>query len=214
LQNPQDAERFYLTDQPPLLIVFSGTSGSGKDSVVRAVVARMEENHSPVRFVVTATTRPRRDDEIDGVDYFFVSEAEFHQMIARDELVEHALVYGQHKGIPKQQIREALASGKDVALRLDVQGAAAIRRMFPNAVLIFIATPTEQELLERLRRRHTESPQQLQVRLETALEEMRHIPEFDYVILNRENKLDETVDVALQIIAAEKHRVRPRRATV
>lgn len=214
MQNPDQAAPLFQFDQPPLVIVVSGASGSGKDSVLNAVVARMEESQSPIHFVVTATTRPRRDDEVDGKDYFFVSEAQFHQMIAHDELVEHALVYGQHKGVPKQQIRDALASGKDVALRLDVQGAAAIRRMFPDAVLIFIATSTEQELRERLKKRRTESPQQLQLRLETALEEMKHIPEFDYVIPNRENRLDETVDIVLKIIAAEKHRVRPRRAAV
>jgi len=214
LQNPNHAALLFQLNQPPLVIVFSGASGSGKDSVLNAVVARMEATGSPIHFVVTATTRPRRDDEVDGEDYFFVSEAQFRQMIARDELVEHALVYGQYKGVPKQQIRAALASGKDVALRLDVQGAAAIRRLFPNAVLIFIATSTERELWERLKRRHTESPQQLQLRLETALEEMKHIPEFDYVIPNRENRLDETVDIVLKIIAAEKHRVRPRRAAV
>jgi guanylate kinase len=212
LQNSTHPALSFQFDRSPLVIVFSGASGSGKDSVLNAVVARMEENQCPIHFVVTATTRPRRDDEVDGKDYIFVSEAQFRQMIARDELIEYALVYGQYKGVPKQQIREALASQKDVAMRLDVQGAAAIRRLFPDAVLIFIATSSEQELRERLKRRHTESPQQLQLRLEMALEEMKHIPEFDYVIPNRENRLAETVDIVLQIITAEKHRVRPRRA--
>ena len=212
--NPEETERLYHFEQPPLLLVFSGTSGSGKDSVVKALLERMKESQCPVHFVVTATTRPQRNDEANGVDYFFVSDAEFQQMIDRNELLEHALVYGQHKGIPKRQIREALASGKDVVLRLDVQGAAAIRRMSPDAILIFISATSEEQLVAQLSRRRTESAQQLQVRLETAREEMRHICEFDYVIPNREDRLEETVNIALQIITAEKHRTRPRRATL
>lgn len=205
-------EQLYSFDHNPLLIVFSGTSGSGKDSVVDAVVERMKETNSPVHFVVTATTRPIRETEVDGVDYFFVSEARFEEMIAKDELLEYAVVYGQYKGVPKHQIREAMASGKDVVMRLDIQGAATIRRMVPEAVLIFVTASSERELVERLRRRHTESPDQLQIRLETAREEMRRISEFDYVIPNPDDRLDEAVETAFMIITAERHRTRPRRA--
>jgi guanylate kinase len=133
-------------------------------------------------------------------------------MIAQDELLEYAIVYGEYKGIPKRQVREAMASGKDVVLRLDVQGAATIRRLAPEAILIFLTASSERELAERLKRRRTESPKQLEIRLETARQEMRHIYEFDYVIPNPDGKLDETVETALAIITAEGHRTTPRRA--
>jgi guanylate kinase len=204
--NDQDIQQLYQLAHHPLLIVISGTSGSGKDSVVKALVKRMKTKGSPVHFVITATTRPKRADEVDGVDYFFVSKDEFESMIAGDELIEYALVYNQYKGVPKQQVREALASGKDVVMRLDVQGAATIRKMVPQAVLIFITAPSEKELIRRLESRATESPEQLHIRLETARQEMKRIAEFDYVIPNPDGKLDETVQAAMDIITAEKHR--------
>ena len=202
----------YDLKHPPLVIVMSGTSGSGKDSVVEALRERMERKGSPVHFVVTATSRPRRETEAEGVDYFFVSEAEFEEMIARDELLEYAVVYGDYKGIPKAQVREAMDSGKDVVMRLDIQGAATIRSMATEAVLIFVTASSEQELERRLRRRLTESEEQLRVRLQTAREEMQQIPEFDYVIPNPDGKLDQAVETVLAIISAEKHRTKPRRA--
>jgi guanylate kinase len=202
-----DVQRIYDFDHPPLSIVISGTSGSGKDSVVKELAKRI-----PFHFVVTANTRPRRENEVDGVDYIFVSTAEFERMIAQDELIEYTKVYGQYKGVPKQQIREAIKSNQDVLMRLDVQGAATIRRMMPEAVLIFLTAPSEQELIKRLKERHTEAAEQLSTRLQTAREEMRHIPEFDYVVPNATDQLDKTVDTIVAIIAAEKHRAIPRRA--
>jgi guanylate kinase len=162
--------------------------------------------------VVTATTRPQRKNEVDGVDYFFVSKSRFKEMIAGDELIEHALVYGQYKGVPREQVRQAMASGKDVVMRLDVQGAHKVRQMAPQAVLIFLIAPSEQELVERLRLRHTESEEQLRIRLETARQEMRDIPTFDYVVPNRRGELNRTVDIVIAIITAEKHRTTPRQA--
>jgi guanylate kinase len=196
------------------VIVISGTSGSGKDSVVEVLRERMERKGSPVHFVVTATSRPRRETETEGMDYFFVSEAEFEEMIAKDELLEYAVVYGDYKGIPKTQVREAMDSGKDVVMRLDIQGAATIRSMANEAVLIFVTASSEQELERRLRRRLTESEEQLRVRLQTAREEMQQIPEFDYVIPNPDGKLDQAVETVLAIISAEKHRTKPRRASL
>jgi len=190
----------------PLLIVISGPSGVGKDSVLQQMQAR----GIPFHFVITATSRPPRPNEVDGVDYFFLSEAVFRDMIARDELLEHALVYGQHKGIPKQQVREALASGKDVVMRLDVQGAATVRRLVPEAVLIFLSAASEEELLARLRRRRTDSEAQLQERIRMAQAEMQRMAEFDYVVVNREDALDEAVQQILAIIVAEHSRVHPR----
>jgi guanylate kinase len=153
-----------------------------------------------------------RDGEVDGVDYFFVSKAKFEEMIADDELIEYALVYDTYRGIPRRQAREAMDSGKDVVLRLDIQGAATIREMAPQAILIFVTASSEQELAARLRRRHTESEAQLQIRLETAREEMEHIPAFDYVIPNHDGRLEEAIDIAMAIIVAEKHRAIVRQA--
>lgn len=207
-----DVARLYHLEHPPLLIVISGTSGAGKDSVVKELVRRMSACGTPVHFVVTANSRPRREGEVDGVDYIFVTTEEFKRMIAQDELLEYAVVYDQYKGVPKAQVRQAMDSGQDVVMRLDVQGATTVRRMAPEAILIFLTTPTEQDLVERLKQRRTEAPEQLQVRLQTARQEMRHISEFDYVIPNVTGQLDRTVDVIMAIILAEKHRATPRRA--
>src|SRR5574339_1144012 len=130
---------FDIHHPQPLLIVISGPSGAGKDTVMQ----RMQERGLPFHFVVTATTRARRANEVHGRDYFFVSMEEFARMIDEDELIEHAIVYGDYKGIPKQQVREALASGKDVVMRIDVQGAATIHELYPQAVLIFLTTKNE-----------------------------------------------------------------------
>lgn len=190
----------------PLLIVISGPAGVGKDAVVR----RLKERGYPFHFVVTATDRPPRPGEEHGVHYFFVSTAEFERMIAEDELLEHAQVYGQHKGIPKQQVREALASGKDVVMRLDVQGAATVRRMAPEAVLIFLVAGSDEELEQRLRKRKSDSPEQIRERLATARAEMARLSEFDYVVVNREGELERAVDDVLAIIRAEHCRTTPR----
>jgi guanylate kinase len=196
------------------LIVVSGASGSGKDSVVRALLERSRACPDPFHFVVTATSRPKRDNEVDGVDYVFVSDQEFQTMIDNKELIEYALVYGQYKGVPTGHLDKALLAmerGQDVLMRLDVQGARTIRQMHPQALLIFIAAPSERELLKRLQRRRTESPEQLQLRLRTAQQEAEQISEFDYVVPNADGKLDQTVDTILSIIIAEKHRTHPRR---
>jgi guanylate kinase len=213
LSKPEPTD-LYDFDPPSLLLVISGTSGAGKDSVARALVARMTESGYPARFVITATSRPKRDNEVHGKDYLFVSKSEFERMIAQDELLEYAVVYDQYKGIPKQQAREAMDSGNDVVMRLDVQGASTIRSMVPQAILVFIATPSEKELTDRLRRRHTESPEQLRLRLQTARQEMARIKEFDYLVLNRNGQLKETIDTVMSIVIAEKHRTEPRRASL
>jgi guanylate kinase len=190
----------------PLLVVISGPSGVGKDAVIR----RMKQQGCPFHFVVTATTRPPREGEVDGVDYVFVSDRQFESWVRDGELLEHALVYGQHKGIPKAQVREALESGRDVVMRLDVQGAATVRALLPGAVLIFLVPHSERELLDRLRRRGTESPLALQRRMQTLRDEMLCIPEFDYVVENPDGRIDEAVAKIKAIISAEKCRTRQR----
>lgn len=195
---------YRLLHQPrPLLVVISGPSGVGKD----ATIQRMKEHGQACYFVVTATTRERRSGETDGVDYHFVSEAAFVQMIARGELIEHALVYGQYKGIPKAGVRAALASGQDVVMRVDVQGAATVRELAPQAVTIFLTAESEEALVERLRRRRTESDAQLQRRIETARAELGRASEFKYRIINSECNLDDTVEQVISIMRAEKCRI-------
>jgi guanylate kinase len=171
----------------------------------------MKDRDLPFHFVVTATTRPPRPDERHGVDYFFISHDEFAEMIEQDELLEYAIVYSDYKGIPKNQVREALDSYKDVVMRLDVQGAATIRNLYPEALLIFLTTQDEDELVRRLKARKSETPEGLNLRIATARQELKRIDEFDYVVINRENQLDEAVDAILAIIQAEHYRVHPRK---
>lgn len=201
---------FDLPRSSSLLIVISGPSGVGKDTVLQ----RMKERGLPFHFVVTATTRPKRPNEVDGRDYLFVSKEEFARMIESDELIEYAIVYGDYKGIPKQQVRQALASGKDVILRIDVQGAETVRKLAPEAVLIFLTTENEEELVRRLETRKTETPDELKLRIATARKELQRIEQFDYVIINRDFRLDQTVDTIRAIIEAEHHRVKPRQVTL
>jgi len=196
----------YQFERSSLLIVISGPAGVGKDAVLQC----LQERDCSFHFVVTATDRPPRPGEVHGVDYFFLTTGEFARMVEQDELLEHAIVYGQYKGIPRQQVREALASGKDVVMRVDVQGAATVRRLAPEAVLIFLTASSEEELEQRLRARGGDSPAQLQKRIAAAREEMTRLPEFDYVVVNRDGELDRAVDDVLAIIQAEHCRVEPR----
>ena len=194
----------------PLLVVISGPSGVGKDSLVERMKARGAQFH----FVVTATSRAPRPGEVEGVDYFFVTQEAFRTMVDEDELLEYALVYGQYKGIPKEQVRAALRSGQDVLMRIDVQGAATIKALIPEAILVFLSAASEAELIERLRQRNTESDEQLQQRIQMAREEMARLPEFDYLVVNAADSLDDAVDRVLEIISAEHHRVHPRRVSL
>lgn len=197
----------YERTAQPLLVVISGPSGVGKDTTL----TRMREMGYPFHFVVTATTRPQRPGEVHGQDYYFVSMEEFTAMIEQGELLEHALVYGEYKGVPKAQVRQALASSKDAIMRLDVQGAATVRKLVPDAVLIFLVASSEEELERRLRARKTESPKGLETRIATTRQEMSCIDNFDYVVVNRDNHLDDTVRRIMAIITAEKCRVKQRR---
>jgi guanylate kinase len=207
MQNRPTTGNPFAREQPPLLIVISGPSGAGKDSVVQ----RMKERGFPFHFVVTATDRAPRPNEIHGRDYYFYTTAEFERMIDEEELLEHAWVYGQHKGIPKAHVREALASGQDVVMRVDVQGAETVKGILSAAITIFLVCESEEELVARLRARRTESEEALQKRLHTAQEEMASIPDFDYVVVNRHGALDDAVDDVIAIMRAEHCRSVPRR---
>ncbi len=197
----------YARPRYPLLIVLSGPSGVGKDSVIR----EMKSRGLPLHFVVTATTRPPREEEVEGRDYLFISKEHFAEMIDQRELLEYAVVYSDYKGIPKSQVRQALASGQDVIMRVDVQGAATVRRLCPQALLIFLTTRNEHELETRLNARRTESPEELKLRIATARQEMQRLGEFDYVVVNPDHRLNEAVAGILAILEAEHARVDQRR---
>ena len=190
----------------PLLVVISGPSGVGKDTVVH----HLKQRGLPFHFVVTATSRPKRPDEVHGVDYFFYSEAEFLDLLEQGELLEHALVYNEHKGVPKPQVRDAMASGLDVVMRVDVQGAKTIKQLAPEAIAIFLMARDEAELARRLRMRKTESEEHLQTRLQAAREELRYLDLFDYRVLNADSEVEAAVSTILAIIDAEHHRTHPR----
>ena len=188
----------------PLLVVISGPSGVGKDAVLAGVRAA----HPDAHFAVTVTTRPPRSRERDGDDYHFLSDEEYNRLLAEDGFLEHAAVYSHRYGVPKAQVREALARGQDVIVRVDVQGASTIKRLAPNAVFIFLAPASLEELEERLRRRNTEGESALRLRLDTARQEMACQEGFDYVVINREGGLAEAVSQILAIIEEERQRKR------
>jgi guanylate kinase len=199
----------------PLVLVVSGPSGVGKDAVLQRLRARRPN----LRFVVTATTRARRPQETDGVDYHFVSREAFERWITNGELLEHALVYGEYKGIPRAQVSRALSAGEDVVLRLDVQGAATVRRLLsqpqpdgsppiPHAT-VFIVAESQAALARRLAARGTEDRDALKRRFAEAEAECARLGEFDYVIVNRDGRLEECVDALGSVIDAHKARVAP-----
>ncbi len=190
----------------PLLVVLSGPSGVGKD----AVLTRMSELGRPFHYVVTATTRPKRSGEKNGVDYHFLSQKEFQQMRDKNQFLEWANVYGNYYGVPKDEISSALSKGIDAIVRVDVQGAAAIKKILPQAVFVFLMPTSIEELERRLRKRRSESSTDLALRLERAKGEMKSLPLFDYVITSHQDKLDDVVSQMDAIVAAEKCRVKPR----
>ncbi len=197
---------FVLDPPNPLLIVISGPSGVGKDSVLE----EMKSRGLPFHFVITATTRPPRPEEEDGVDYFFLSQDEFARMIDEGELLEYAVVYQDYKGIPKSQVRKALASDKNVIMRIDVQGAETVRNLAKDALLIFLTPQNEDELVKRLQKRNTEDNESLKLRIATTRQEYKKIDLFDYIVVNKDEQLSVTVDMIEAIIKAEQQRVHQR----
>jgi len=176
----------------------------GKDTVL----SRIRERGLPFHFTVTATTRPKR--EVNPADHEFLrflSDEEFDALLSEDGLLEHAQVYGYRYGVPKAPVREALERGKDVIVRVDVQGAASIKKAAPSAVLIFLAAPSSDELEGRLRARGLDDPGAMRRRLEKASWEQDQLSHFDYAVVNERDRLDEAVDAVLAIVTAERCRV-------
>jgi guanylate kinase len=190
----------------PLLIVLSGPSGVGKD----AVLTRMKKQAYPFHYAVTATTRPKRAKEKNGVDYYFISPEEFQQMLDKGQLLEWANVYGNYYGVPKDEIIQALSKGIDVIVKVDVQGAATIKKILTQAVSIFLMPPSTEELEKRLKQRRSESSVDLALRLEKAKEEIKSLLLFDYVITSHQDKLHNVISQIEAIVVAEKCKVKPR----
>ncbi|HEX9897536.1 MAG TPA: guanylate kinase [Dehalococcoidales bacterium] len=194
-----------IPPQPPLFIILSGPSGVGKD----AVLTRLKTTEPQMRFIITMTTRTRRPKEIDGVDYSFVSKDAFERLLKKNELLESANVYGNWYGVPKQPLRDALKEGEDAIVKVDVQGAATIKKIIPNAIFIFLMPPSLDELENRLRQR-SEKPPELAIRLRAAADEIKQVSAFDYVVINKKDGLDAAIEEIKAIITAEKCRIKPR----
>jgi len=190
----------------PLLIVLSGPSGAGKD----AILTKMKKLGYPLEYITTVTTRRQRAKERNNVDYHFITMEKFQEMVAQNELLEWANVYGSWYGVPKQPIKQALDKGQDIIVKVDIQGAATIKGILPQAVFIFVVPPSLEELTARLKQRHTESPFDLALRLKTAEEEIKQLLLFDYVVLNKQDEIDLAISHIAAIITAEKCRVTPR----
>ena len=163
------------------LTVIAGPTAVGKGTVVRYLLDHFENIH----LSISATTRPKRPGEIDGVHYYFMSHEEFDRLVAEGEMLEYAVVHGENKyGTPRAPVEQALAEGKYVLLEIDLQGARQVKVAMPSADLVFIAPPSWEELVERLRGRGTESAEEQARRLETAHVELAAQGEFDHVVIN------------------------------
>jgi len=208
-----ETEQTVISQQGPpplqkrgLLFVLSAPSGTGKDSVINA----LKQQDMDFYVVPSVTTRAPRSGESEGHPYHFISQEQFQQLVARDELLEYANVHGNWYGQPRQPIRDNLAAGRDVLLKIDVQGAATIRRKVPQAIFIFLVPGSLEELTERLTTRQTETSVERQHRLADAQNELAQQSMYDYVIVNRQNHLQEAVDQLRTIMRAEHARTSPR----
>lgn len=189
-----------------LLFVLSAPSGTGKDTVINA----LKEQGMDFHVVASVTTRARRPGESDGYPYYFISKESFEQMIAADELLEYANVHGNWYGQPLRSIRDNLNEGRDVLLKIDVQGAATVRRKIAGAIFIFLVPGSVEELVTRLAQRKTETEEERQRRLQDARAELAQRDQYDYMIVNRQGHLQEAVECLRAIILAEHCRTHPR----
>ncbi len=183
-----------------LLIVISGPSGVGKDTILR----RLFELAPNLKYSVSYTTRPPRPGEVDGRSYTFVTEEEFKRLIEQREFLEWAKVYDHYYGTSRQRVEEALSRGEDIILKIDVQGASFVRRRKPEGLFIFITPPSTEELLQRLTGRNTESPEALELRQREALVELGVARDYEHVVCNRD--VDEASREILALIATERAR--------
>ncbi len=187
----------------PRIYIISGPSGVGKD----AVIEQLREVFPLAQYVVTATTRPMRVGEIDGVHYKFMSREDFEAGIAADAFIENALVYDNHYGVPKQPILDGLAQNRDVIVKVDVKGAETLRRLIENTISIFLAPESMEALLTRLRDRKTDDPDVLMKRFKTASLELEKVKDFDYVVFNEDDQLDAAVRAIVNIVHVERLKV-------
>lgn len=201
------AEKEVISSSRPLLIVLSGPSGTGKD----VLLSHMKNSEPSLFYIVTLTTRPKRAGEVEGQDYHFVSSGRFQSLREKGKLLEWAEVYGNLYGVPEEPIRQALTEERDVVLKVDIQGAATIKRKLPGAVLIFIMPPSMEELCRRLKNRGTESAGELSLRMKKARQEMENLSFFDYIVVSHQDKIEFTLAQIKAIITAEKCRVKPRK---
>jgi len=174
----------------------------------------MRESGYSLEYITTVTTRPQRANEKNNVDYHFISTEKFQEMIENKELLEWANVYGNWYGVPNEAVKRALDKGQDIIVKVDIQGAATIKKILPQAVFIFLIPPSMEELTLRLKQRHTESPFDLALRTKTAEEELKQLHLFDYIVVNKRGKIDQAVSDIEAIITAEKCRVTPREITL
>ena len=184
------------------LIIISGTTCAGKDTVVKELLKR----NNNLELSISCTTRDIRKGEIDGKDYFFVSVEEFEKMIENNELLEYAKVhYGMYYGTPKANIEESLEKGKDVILVIDVQGAAKVKELFPETILIFVMAPSMKIVKERIKKRGGENPEQIIKRFEVAYREINEVNKYNYVVVN--DVLEDAVKKIEAILISEQCRV-------
>lgn len=183
-----------------LLIVISGFSGVGKGTAVK----RLLEKYDSYALSISATTRAPRTGEADGREYFFKTVPEFEQMIADNQLIEHACYVGNYYGTPKEYVESRMKEGKSVILEIEIQGALNIKKQYPEAVLMFIVPPNAAVLRERLAGRGTESEEVIDARMKRAAEEAKGVEEYDYIVVN--DALEDCVNRIHSIVCAEKHR--------
>jgi guanylate kinase len=191
-----------------LLVIISGPSGVGKDTIIDAI--RMRPHERDYHYVVTCTTRARRPGEVDGVDYHFLEHETFEAWRKAGEFLEANEVHGNWYGTPRGQVRQALAAGKDVILKIDVQGAQVVKEKVPDALLVFIVPPSLEDLFHRLRSRATESADELEIRQRNAAIELARQDDYDYVVTNETGQVERTAQRIDDIMATE-HELHPDR---
>jgi guanylate kinase len=195
----------------PIVVVISGPSGVGKDVMIDRMI---ESDRIGFHFTVTATTRDPRPGEKDGINHHFVTVDDFVNLIANDDLLEWAQVYGNYYGVPKKQVRDALTAGNHVILRVDVQGAKRLSEIIPEALLIFIIPPSLDVLKSHLEKRGVDLEVEMTKRLAAANEEISQANLFDFTVTNEEGRLDDTVNEVVEIIESESQRIPPRRVSI